>query len=210
MVFQRHRTAGRRPAGQSAREDILAAAQSLFAAHGYSGTTLRAIAAEAQVDPALIAHYFGTKQEMFVTVMAPTTSGPAAIAQVLEGDPEMIGVRLAHFFVSMLENKTTGRIIVGLIRATSSEPLAAAMLKNVLARPILHVFKTAAVLDEQAEIRASLVQSQLLGLVTSRYILKMPPLVTATPEELVQYLGPTIQRYLMGDINAETKGGNNG
>jgi len=202
------KTAGRRPAGQSAKEDILAAAQSLFAAHGYSGTTLRAIAAEVQVDPALIAHYFGTKQELFVTAMAPTTSGPAAIAHILKGDPATIGIRAARFFVGMLENEATGHIVVGLIRAASSEPLAAAMLKNVLARPILRVFKTAAVLDEHAEIRASLVQSQLLGLVTSRYILKMPPLVKATPEELVQYLGPTLQRYFVDDITAEIKGGN--
>jgi len=178
----------------------MAAALHLFAQEGYDHTTIRAIARHADVDPALIMHFFGTKQELFIAVMAPPQNLPQKIARELAGgDKESLGLRLATLFVSILEAKSTNHIVLGAIKSAVRVPGAASLLRNLLVRPILKTFRESDL--DNAELRAALVQSQLLGIVISRHILKVKPLAGLTPTELISYIAPTLQRYLTGDLS---------
>jgi AcrR family transcriptional regulator len=192
--------AGRRPGKTATKEQIITAAQTFFAKTSYDQTTIRDIAKLAHVDPALIMHYFGTKQELFIAAMTPPQRVPQKIAKALKGDTETLGLRLATLFVGFLENKTTNHIVVGVLRAVIHVPEAAALLKTILVSPILTVFKASGKLDNP-ELRATLVQTQLVGLVITRYILKIEPLASLPPEKLITYLAPTLQRYLTGNLD---------
>jgi AcrR family transcriptional regulator len=196
---------GRRPGQSTTKADITIAARALFARIGYDPTTIRDIADRAGVDPALVMHYFATKQELFIAAMIPPQDMPHQISEQLAGDTATLGLRLATLFVGKLESKMTNQIIVGTLRAAVRVPGAAALLRVVLVRPILNVFKDSQKLDN-AELRAGLVQSQMIGLVMTRYILKVQPLASASAEELVAYLAPTLQRYLTGDLSNKREG----
>jgi len=192
--------AGRRPGKTATKEQIIIAAQTFFAKISYDKTTIRDIAKQAKVDPALVMHYFGTKQELFIAAMTPPQKVPQKIAKALQGDTEMLGLRLATLFVGFLENKTTNHIVVGVLRAVIHVPEAASLLKSILVSPILTVFKSSGKLDHP-ELRATLVQTQLVGLVITRYILKIEPMASLPPDDLITYLAPTLQRYLTGDLS---------
>lgn len=191
---------GRRPGQTGTKQKILSSAEDLFARYGYDQTTVRSIAEIAGVDPALVIHYFGTKEELFVAAMTPTQDVPHKISSVLGGDPESMGLGLATLFVTMLDGKATNHIIVNALKAAIRIPGAASLIKVVLVRPILKTFKESAL--DNAELRATLAQSQLLGIAMSRYILRIEPISSLSSDELITYLAPTLQRYLTGDLKA--------
>ena len=191
--------AGRRPGKTATKDQIISAAQTFFAKNSYDQTTIRDIAKHAQVDPALVMHYFRTKQELFIAAMTPPQNIPQKIAKALQGDTETLGLRLATLFVGFLENKTTNHIVVGVLRAVIHVPGAASLLKAILVSPILTTFKNSGKLDNP-ELRATLVQTQLVGLVITRYILKIEPLASLPTDKLIAYLAPTLQRYLTEDL----------
>lgn len=195
---------GRRPGSSDTKDKILGAAQALFARDGFEHTTIRAIAEEIDVDPALIAHYFGNKQELFIAAMAPSQKIPHKIATELAGDPETLGFRLATLFVSLLESKATNHVVVAALRAAVRMPGALSLMKAVIVHPILKVFKDSG-LDEP-ELRATLVQSQLVGVIMARYILKVEPMASIPSDDLITYLTPTLQRYLTGDLHNKKEG----
>jgi AcrR family transcriptional regulator len=194
-----NKKAGRPPGKSGTKDQIIAVAQTLFAKTSYDTTTIREIARLANVDPALVMHYFRTKQELFIAAMAPSQNIPQKIVKELKGDTETLGLRLATLFIGMLESRTTNHIIVNGLRAVIQIPGAIALLKLMLVQPILKSFKNAEKLDN-AELRATLVQSQLIGLVITRYILKIEPLASLPKQDLITYLAPTLQRYLTGDL----------
>jgi AcrR family transcriptional regulator len=195
---------GRRAGQNTTKAKIIIAAEVLFTREGFDRTTIRAIASNAAVDPALVMHYFGSKQELFIAAMAPSQQMPHKIAQELaRGEPETMGLRLATLFVRMLEAKTTGPIVVNVLKMAVRLPGAAVLLKTILIRPILKAFKESAL--DHAELRATLTQSQLVGIVMTRYILKVEPLASLPPEELIAYIAPTLQRYLTGDLKVNQK-----
>lgn len=198
MAAQSKKT-GRRPGKTATKEQIISAAQIFFAKTSYDQTTIRNIAKQANVDPALVMHYFGTKQELFIAAMTPPQKVPQKIAKALEGDTQILGFRLATLFVSFLENKTTNHIVVGVLRAVIHVPGAASLLKTILVNPILIAFKNSGKLNNP-ELRATLVQSQLVGLIITRYILKIEPMASLSSDEIIAYLAPTLQRYLTGDL----------
>jgi AcrR family transcriptional regulator len=188
-------TRGRRPGPSRTREAILAAARRQFAERGYDRTSLRAIAAEAEVDPALVTHFFGSKQRLFVEVVEFPFDPAEALPRVLDGDPATVGMRLAEFVVSLLENPDARARITGVVRAASSEPEVARRVRELLTREVWA--PAAALLDvDDAELRMNLVGSQIVGLVMARYIVGAEPLASLPPDELVAAIGPTLQRYL--------------
>ncbi len=191
---------GRRPGQNKTKAKIIVAAEALFAKEGFDHTTIRAIARQAGVDPALVLHYFDSKQELFIAVMTPPQRMPHKIAKELaNGNPETLGLRMATLFVSMLDAKSTNHIVVNVLKAAIRIPGAAVLLKRIMVRPILKAFKESAL--DHAELRATLAQSQLVGMVMTRYILKVEPLASLPPKELIAYIAPTLQRYLTGDLN---------
>jgi AcrR family transcriptional regulator len=192
-------TRGRRPGPSGTREAIVVAARRQFAERGYDRTSLRSIAAEAGVDPALVSHFFGSKQLLFVGVVEFPFDPAEVLPRVLGGDPETVGIRLAELIVGMLETPEARARITGVVRAAASEPEAARMVRELLMR---EVWAPAAALlgVDDAELRMNLVGSQIVGLVMARYIVGAEPLASLPPDELVGAIGPTLQRYLTAPL----------
>lgn len=193
---------GRRP-GRSAepatRDRIAAAARGAFGERGFEGTTIRAVAVKAGVDPALVHHYFGTKQQLFIAVMDLPIDTGAAVAQLMAGGEEGLGERLVRFILRAWDEPDVRSVFLGIVRSATTDPQAAAMLREL--------FKTigpadiARALDRPAaSLRAELVGSQLVGLVMARYVIGVEPLASADVDVLAAAVGPTMQRYLTGDI----------
>ncbi|MEN8234716.1 MAG: TetR family transcriptional regulator [Actinomycetota bacterium] len=185
---------GRRP-GDSAvtRAEILDAARSTFAESGYEGATLRRIAATAGVDVALIAHYFGSKEQLFVAAHELPIN-PSDIAGVLgSGSVDDVGERVAHFALSMLAADDSPA--VSLMRAAATNESAAAMLREFIDRAMIEPI--AALIDlPDARERVALMASHLLGVLFARHIVGVPELVSAPIDDLAAAVGPTLQRYL--------------
>jgi AcrR family transcriptional regulator len=186
---------GRPPGGTRNREAILAAAARHFSELGYDRTSLRSIASEAGVDQALIAHYFGSKHELFIAAVEFPLDPAAILPELLAGDPATIGERLARLQLMQLEDPDARRRLTGLVRAASSEPEAARMLREFLMREVIGPVAEALGSDEP-ELRVSLVGSQFIGLMMARYIVAVEPLASLPAERVVKLIAPTLQRYL--------------
>jgi AcrR family transcriptional regulator len=188
-----------RPSGDTgAREAIVAQARRQFAEHGYRGTTLRAIGQAAGVDPRLVLHYFGSKQELFLESVELPIEPQQVIARVFEPGVEGAGRRAAELLLSVLEDPRSRRSLVALLRAAVTEPEAAALIRDLLTRRLLLPIASR-LGGEQPELRASLVASQLIGIVIVRYVVGLRPLAGASREELVAALVPVFEHYLRGE-----------
>ena len=169
------------------RAAIEDAARRLFAQQGYDRTTIREIAAAAQIDPALVIRYFGSKDELFSTVAEPDLRLPD-LAGV---EPGRIGEILVGHFLDLWEGGSGMPI---LLRSAASNESAANGLKQIFASQVFPAIAVAGA-PETAAHRAGLVASQLLGLALTRYILKLPPAVAMDRDFIVREVGSTIQRY---------------
>jgi AcrR family transcriptional regulator len=192
---------GRRPGVARTREAILDAAHSAFARHGYDGATIRAIAGGAGVDPALVHHYFRTKEELFVAALQLPVRPSEVVPHVLAGPRRTLGERLVRMFFAVWE--PWGRGVASpmhtLLRSAATNERAATMLRQFMVRELLgRAARSLGV--EDAAFRAGLVASQLVGVALLRYILKVPPIAAASVDDLVRALAPTVQRYFFGDI----------
>jgi AcrR family transcriptional regulator len=190
---------GRRPGDSGTRDAIRAAASRLFAEQGYDRTSMRAIAAEAGVDPKLVAHFFGSKQQLFVSVVELPFDPAVVVPAVFAGDREGIGERVARFIVGVLEDPDGRRRLTGLVRAAASEPEAARMVRELLGREVFARIVEALEVDD-ADVRASLVGSQVVGLAMARYIVGIEPLASLPPDAVVAAVAPNLQRYLVGPL----------
>jgi AcrR family transcriptional regulator len=185
---------GRRPGTGGTRERILAAARSDFGKGGYDGATIRGIAAQAKVDPALVLHYFDSKDGVFRAAIQFPMDPAEFIPRLLEPGLEGLGERLTRFFVEAWDSPT-GSPLIAVIRSVVGNEDAAALLRDFVSREVLGRIARALDLD-QPQLRASLVASQLVGLAMLRYVIKLEPIASARVEEIVAWLGPTLQRYL--------------
>ncbi|GAA1895675.1 TetR/AcrR family transcriptional regulator [Asanoa iriomotensis] len=194
------RRTGRRPGNPDTRDAILAAARSAFAEKGYDGASIRAIATGAGVDPALVHHYFGTKDKLFLAAMNMPLDPGEIIPEVLAGDPEGLGERLVRMFLTVWDSPA-GKAGVGLLRSAMSSDWTARMFRDFVVTQVLRrVMNAVPMPPEEAPLRVSLVASQLAGLAMVRYVLKVEPLASTPREVLVAAVGPTIQRYIFGDL----------
>jgi AcrR family transcriptional regulator len=199
----RPRTArtGRRTGSGDTRGRILLAARAAFGERGFDGATIRDVAARAAVDPALVHHYFGTKQQLFVAATEVPFDPPAMVAQLLAGPHDEIGERFVRFVLRLWDTPATRPAILGVVRSATTDPVAAGMLRRMLAEgPILALADALGRPD--ARLRATLAGSQLIGLLMARYVVGVEPLASASDELVVRTIGPTIQRYLTGDLEA--------
>lgn len=193
------RRAGRRPGDAGSREQILAAARRSFAASGYDGTTIRGVADAAGVDAALVHYFFGTKRRLFAVVLDIPVSPSTAIAEVLAGGGvDGLGERLARRFLTIWDDPVTGPPLVGLLRSAASHAGSAEQLREFAGREILGRL-AAAVDSPDAALRANLCGAQLVGTGLLRYVLRVEPIASAPAEDVVAWLGPTLQAFLTGD-----------
>jgi len=191
---------GRRPGTSDTRATTLGAARAIFAERGYDGTTIRAVALRAGVDPALVHHYFGSKQQLFVAAMELPVDLEADVPRVLAGPPDELGRRIAGFVLDLWELPATRPLLLGLVRSATTDPVAAAMLRGVLEDGPFAALARATNRPD-ADLRATLVGSQLIGLAMARYIVKVEPMASLPRETLVDAIGPTLQRYLVGELS---------
>lgn len=189
---------GRRPGAPDTRAAILAAARSLFASGGFAGTSVRAIAAEAGVDAALVHHYFGTKDDLFVAALEIPVDPRERLAEVVAGGPDGAGERLVRVFLSVWDDPELRLPLVGLAR-TVLDPAGQRLMRDGFLPAVLLPVGAGLGLD-RPELRMPLVASQVIGLILARYVLELEPLASAPAEELVAIYGPTVQRYLTGPL----------
>lgn len=193
------RRPGRPRGSDNTREAVLEAARRVFAERGYDGASLRAIAAAAGVDPGMVRHFFGDKEGLFRAALRipfdPATALPALLDAGLDG----LGERIVRFFVSLWEGEQGPAPFVAVLRGAASHDRSAAMLREFVTHAVIG--RIAAVLDRpDPALRATLVGSQLVGMGMVRYVLRVEPLASAPADTLIGAYGPTVQRYLTGDL----------
>ena len=191
---------GRRPGPSGTREAILAAARRAFAERGYQHATIRQVAELAGVDPALVHHYFGTKQGLFVAAVQLPVNPVERLSAVLADDPERVGERLVETFLAIWDHATDRSPLLTLVRSAVGDEDAAAMLREFITAEILGPIASR-LGSPDAPLRATLVGSQLIGIAMARYIVKVEPLASAPAAQVAAAVGPTIQRYLTGDLS---------
>lgn len=192
---------GRRPGNSGAREAILASAQELFSSVGFQRATIREVAREAGVDPALVHHYFGTKDDLFVAVLDLPANPGELLPGALAGDPDGLGERIVWTFLKAWDGQAGQRPLLALVRSATSNESAARMVREFVEHTIRA--RLATVIDaDDAPLRTALAASQMAGLAITRYVLRLEPLASAPPATVVAAIGPTIQRYLRGDLDA--------
>jgi AcrR family transcriptional regulator len=193
------RRSGRRPGDSGTREAIRAAASRQFAELGYDRTSMRSIARDAGVDPALVAHFFGSKHRLFVDVVELPFDPELVVPTIFAGAREELGRRLADFILAAFEIPEARRRLTGLVRAASSEPDAARMVRELITREVFARVVDALGVDD-ADLRASLLGSQVVGLVMARYIVGIEPLASLPAERVAAAIAPNLQRYLTGPL----------
>jgi AcrR family transcriptional regulator len=200
---------GRRPGNQDTREAILAAARTAFAERGIDGASIRLIAAGAGVDPALVHHYFGTKDQLFLAAMRAPMDPAEIIPPILAGGLDGLGERLVATMLSVWDSPV-GESAVALLRsAVSNEQVAAMMREFVVNRILKRIVKELHLDPVDGLLRSGLVASQVAGLIMMRYVIRVEPVASADIPTLAAMVGPTIQRYLTGPVpEADNDAGN--
>ena len=184
---------GRRPGPTGTREAILRAAREAFVAGGYGATSLRGVARDAGVDPALVVHFFGSKAGLFIAATGWPFDPDEEMRRVTAGGPASIGVNLAELFVGHWEVQRDRSPIVAMLHVATGEPAGARVMREYLAEHMLPPL-IAAIGGDQAELRAGLIAAQLLGMGITRYVLGYEPLASAPVETIIATLAETIQR----------------
>lgn len=202
--------AGRRPGESRTREAILEAARRSFGERGYDGATIRDIAGRAGVNPALIRHFYGSKEQLFAAAMKlPVLPGEiigGALAATRDrlgpGFRAHLGEVLIGTMLRVWDQAEAREAFLGLLRGAATTDQGLAMLREFVTSTIMVGMVRGAGLRDDAEgrLRVSLVASQVVGLGFTRYLLRLEPVASASLEDLVAAVGPTVQRYLTGDI----------
>jgi AcrR family transcriptional regulator len=186
---------GRRGGDARTKAAIAAAARRQFAAAGYEATTVRAVAAEAGVDPALVLYFFGSKDGLFAASVEWPFDPAAELPAVVGGPRAGVGERLVRLMLRTWDAKDGRNVVVAQLRAAMSHETAGLQLRAFLETEILVPLTTALRCDEP-QLRASLVAAQLVGLGITRHVLRMEPLASLPREEAVALFGPQVQRSL--------------
>ncbi|HEX4252373.1 MAG TPA: TetR family transcriptional regulator, partial [Pseudonocardia sp.] len=182
------------PAGQDTKDALLAAARAEFAEHGYQGARVRSIATTAGVDAAMVNHWFGGKDGLFVAAMDLPINPEQLIQRVLDGEPGELGERIVRTFLSVWDT-TGGGAFVALLRSVANHEQAARMMREFITQAVFSRLATA-VGPDRSDLRAALCGSQVFGLGMARYVVKLEPLASADVATLAAIIGPNLQRYL--------------
>jgi len=191
---------GRRPGTADTRAEILAAARAEFAANGFDGTTIRGVARVADVDPALIHHYFSTKHKLFIEAVGFPIDPTEVLPGLIAGAPPDAVERLLRYMFSVWEDPQGRERVLAMVKSAVTTEQVAGMLRDyVLAQVIVPMLVEAGLVKgdrAEAERRVGFALSQVLGMVVGRYVIRIESLAEADPEELIAEVAPTLRRYL--------------
>lgn len=188
--------AGRRPGPSSTRSDILASARTLFAARGYHATTVRDIAADAGVNAALVHHYFGSKDQVFAAAMNLPLNPADIVTRLRDDGPRaQLGERVVRLFAHTWRDPATGQPLQALLRAAAATEQGATLMRQFVEDVMLTRVATELGISR---VRAAGAFSQLIGFALAATILRVEPLASASEDDLVALLAPSVQRYLDG------------
>jgi AcrR family transcriptional regulator len=193
--------AGRRAGDSGTRDAILQAARRQFSELGYDRTTVRGIAAEAGVDPALVAHFYGPKQQLFMAAVELPFDPAAVIPELLAGDRDAVGRRLAAFVVGVMESPEGQQRLLSLIRAATAEPEAARLIRELIARELFQPMVVGLGTGD-ADLRAALIGANVVGLFMARHVVALAPMAALGADELTATYAPIFQRILVEPLGA--------
>ncbi|WP_026918829.1 TetR family transcriptional regulator [Gordonia shandongensis] len=192
---------GRRGGDSTARADILAAGRALFGEHGFSRTTIRAVAAEAGVDVALIPYYFGSKRGLFTAVMEVPTDPVAHVADAARGPRDRLGERLVSAFLGLWETDSSGPALRAMLRSTAGDEGTATAFGDFTSHEMLpHIGRITGLSAPTVRVLTSC----LFGLATMRYVVRAPAFVDLDVEQLVADYGSRVQAIIDADDRAST------
>ncbi|WOC11046.1 TetR/AcrR family transcriptional regulator [Gordonia sp. MP11Mi] len=195
MIDKSPRRPGRRTSDSTARDDILRAARNLFGRKGFNATSMRAVAAEACVDVALVPYYFGSKHGLFVAALEVPIDPADQIRRATDGPREQLGERMISEFTRVWEGTETGSAMQGLLRsAINDESSPSAFAEFASSEMVPLVAKSMGVPVETARITVSM----LFGVATMRYLLRVPLFADLTRDEVVAQWGPRLQQVIDG------------
>jgi AcrR family transcriptional regulator len=189
---------GRRKGSPDTRSAILAAARSSFAELGFAGTTIRAVAASAGVDAALVHHYFGTKDELFLAALELPVDPRKLMGPAIAGPIEQPAERFLGIFLSVWDDPDLSPSLIAVARGIM-DPAGSRLLTEGVLPVVIEPIGAALGIDDPQR-RMSLVASQVIGLILMRYVLAVEPLASMSREQLITIYAPTLQRYLTGDL----------
>lgn len=191
---------GRRPGGEDTRGQILEAAREAFARDGYRATTIRAVAQGAGVDPALVHHYFGRKDDLFLAVVRPPIDPRGAVARVTAGDRATAGERVVRLFLEVWDGPGRNASET-LLRSAAGDADHAALLRTFLETQLIEpVLAGLEVPRPEWSRRGALLAVQLMGMAMARRIVGFDWAARASADEIVTVMAPNIQRLLTGTL----------
>ncbi len=186
---------GRRPGGPDTRADVLAAARARFARAGYDNATIRAIAADAEVDPALVHHYFGTKRDLFREAVAFPVDADRLLDAVTDATPRDAAEALARVFFEVWEDPQTRPQMLSVLRSAMTHDDAAVLLRTFVGRELLGPLASALGVDDP--LRITLAASQMIGIAVLRYVVRVEPLASSDIDTIVQRVAPVLEHHLV-------------
>jgi len=191
---------GRRRGNPDTREQILQSARETFATNGFAGASIRKIAAAAGVDPALVHHYFGSKDELFLATVQVPVNPRAIVAQLAAGGQDQLGHRIITAILGVWESTAAASLLAAVRGAIADPQRATALGQFISAEIVRRLLQTMDYPAIEAGRRGALVESQILGVIVGRYVLELPELTEATTADLIASVGPTLQHYLTGPL----------
>ena len=180
---------------------IVAAAREEFAEHGWAGTTLRAVARAADVDPALVYHYFGSKEGLLDAATNPPQKWLESIAKVWTTPMDQLGAALITLLLASWADDEIGPTLRAVLQTAAHEPSTREKLRRIVESSLMGVSELGS--DEHDRlVRSGLISSQMMGFALMRYVWKIEPIASMTDDEAIAAIAPNLQRYVNGDLAA--------
>jgi AcrR family transcriptional regulator len=183
---------------QPTRRVLLDAARQEIMEHGYHGTSLRGVARRCGVDPSLVRHYFGSKEELLLEAVQVRVDPGQLAAEVLRGAPSGVGRRIVRFMLGFWEDPTSSKSLVRMV-ATMHSPKIAELTRDTFVEPFFGTIASE-VSPDRAQLRSALAASQMMMLGFTRYVLREPTIVQIEHQDLIRIVGRSVQNYLTGPL----------
>jgi AcrR family transcriptional regulator len=178
---------------------ILLAAREAFAETGWAGTTIRAVAREADVDPALVYHYFGSKDGLLDAATNPPQRWLENVAKTWTTPVPELGSALLRLMLDAWADDEIGPVLRAVLQTAAHEPSTREKLRRIVESSLMGVSQLG-VDEHDRMVRSGLISSQIMGLAMMRYVWKIEPVASMSDDEVVAAVGPNLQRYIEGEL----------